>query len=101
MLVSKSESALAKDVSNSEGLCLDGLLGAILLRAAMVWDWTPAKKKKEGVLSFPFFLSLRVVGLRDGGGGDGGEVDIECVRSVWLFFSGRVRGSLRAWFDRV
>jgi hypothetical protein len=36
VLLSRSYRALASEVSNSEGFCLDGELGAILLRAAMI-----------------------------------------------------------------
>ena len=36
MLDSRSYKAVAMLVSNSEGLCLDGLVAAILLRAAMI-----------------------------------------------------------------
>lgn len=38
VLVSRSVRALAREVSSSEGCCLDGLLAAILLRAAMIVD---------------------------------------------------------------
>lgn len=36
VLVSRSERAPAREVSSSEGFCREGLLGAILLRAAMI-----------------------------------------------------------------
>ena len=60
MLVSRSERALAKDDSNSEGLCLDGLLGAILLRAAMIAGTTTVAAAAS--------LSFRCRSLDDGGG---------------------------------
>jgi hypothetical protein len=36
VLISRSERAVARDISSSEGCCLEGLLAAILLTAAMI-----------------------------------------------------------------